>query len=190
MKHDYSEDGTSSWILSHLPLPTHGTFVDVGCGWPLAYSQTAFLRELGWSGLAIDANPAYANDWCDVPNTRFIAAVVSDEPEINFLIEPTNAQVSRKHETGQRVACRRLDDILEEHGVRKVNFLAVDVENMELDVVKSLNLERVRFSPNIIVAEFDSQHAGQNFGLLNYLVGLKGYRVVHLSPNNATFYKP
>lgn len=188
MKIDHSEDGTSSWILSNLPLPAHGTWVDVGCGWPLAYSQTAFLRELGWSGLAIDANPAYANDWHGVPNTKFIAAVVSDDPEINFLIEPTNAQVSRKHETGQRVKCVRLDDILEREDIWKVDFLAVDVENMELDVVKSIDFEMYR--PTIIVAEFDSQHAGQNFGLLNYLVGLKGYRVVHLSPNNATFYKP
>lgn len=184
----YAENQEDVWIHDHLPLPQSGFYLDVGAAWPDRYSQTAFLRDLGWRGLAIDANPAYRPFWDNVPNVEFICAVVSDEPEINFLIEPTNAQVSRKHESGVRAITRRLDGILEEWGVEKVDFIAVDVENMELDCIKSLDLDF--YKPNIITAEFDSGHAGQNFALLNYLVGVKGYRVMHLSPNNAVYYRP
>lgn len=183
----YAENQEDVWVHDHLPVPQSGFYVDVGAAWPDRYSQTAFLRELGWKGLAIDANPAYREFWEGVP-AEFVCAVVSDEPEINFLIEPSNAQVSRKHATGIPVTTRRLDDILDERGVTKVDFLAVDVEDHELNVVKSIDLER--FGVNIIVAEFNSEHAGQNFSLMNYLVGTQSYRVMHLSSNNAVYYRP
>ena len=59
----YSEYGEDRWIAENLKLPDRGFYVDVGCAVPGSGSNTAFLRDRGWGGLVIDANPAYAALW-------------------------------------------------------------------------------------------------------------------------------
>jgi hypothetical protein len=59
----YSEYGEDRWVVEHLMLPQRGIYLDVGAGHPEINSNTAFLRDRGWRGLAVDANPDYGPHW-------------------------------------------------------------------------------------------------------------------------------
>lgn len=184
MTPDYSEDGVSTWIAENLPLPAKGFFLDVGAAHPFRYSQTAFLREMGWTGIAVDGNGAYRPEYEGVQNVVFHHAVVSTQLQVNFLPEPTNALVSRVHPTGFRTETETLDFIL--RFSPKLDFLALDIEGCEYDALLSLSLDKY---PPIIVSEYASTHAGQDFRVLHHLVKM-GYEVKHVTGSNIVFYRP
>src|SRR5712692_7860611 len=60
-----------------------GVFLDVGCASPIQDSNTYYLeKHLGWSGIAIDALPEFAQPWLRKrPRSRFFNFFVSDHAD-------------------------------------------------------------------------------------------------------------
>lgn len=183
----YSEDGCDKWLAESGLLPETGVYVDAGCAHPWKYSQTAFLRNRGWTGLAIDGNPAYAPEWAGVANAKFVSAVLSDHRETNFLIEPTNALVSRVHEIGQKRLAFTLSEIMQVNGFPRCDFLALDIEGSETPVLRDFLLPRsLEGCPKFIIVEFNSCHKGRDVGLLNLMADTP-YVVLHMTDSNLIF---
>lgn len=185
----YSEDKTDEWLAQSGLLPTSGIYVDAGCAHPWRFSQTAFLRNRGWSGLAIDGDPAYAPEWEGIANAKFVHAVLSDKPSERFLIEPTNSLVSRVHEVGQEVAACSIEQILKAEGVSRVNLLALDIEGMERRILEDVLVWR-DWLPEIIVVEFNSCHKGRDVGVFNLFTrnyDRFNFDLVHMTESNAVF---
>lgn len=65
----------------------------------------------------------------------------------------------------------KLDSILEENNINKIDYLSIDTEGSELSVLQSIDLEK--YYVKVISAE----HNGYNDNVKNYLVG-KGYRFI------------
>lgn len=184
----FSEDGTDRWLLQSGLLPSTGVFCDAGCAGPFKYSQTAFLRALGWTGICIDGNPDYAPEWEGIANSTFVQAVLSDKPWVNFLTEPTNSLVSRIHELGTGVPAFKLRQVLETCGFPKIDFLAIDIESSEGPVLSDfLHDTRSDQYPKIIVVEFNSCHKGRDASVFN-IVQSFGYELVYLTDSNAVFH--
>lgn len=183
----YAEDGCDAWLAQSGLLPESGVYVDAGCAHPWRFSQTAFLRNRGWTGIAIDGDPAYAPEWEGVPNATFVNTVLSDKAWEHFLVEPTNALVSRVHAEGKGVPSFKLQQVLDVYGVTKVDFLALDLEGMEVEVLHAYLLPRsIEGLPNIIVSEFNSCHKGRDVQIFNQVAKMP-YKLVHLTDSNAVF---
>lgn len=183
----FSEDGTDRWLIQSGFLPATGVFCDAGCAGPFKYSQTAFLRALGWTGICIDGNPDYAPEWEGIKNATFVQAVLSDKPWVNFLTEPTNSLVSRIHELGQGVPAFKLRQVLETYGFPRVEFLAIDIESSEPEVLREfLESTCIEDYPEIVVAEFNSCHKGRDPEVFNVMLRFR-YRLLHLTDSNAVF---
>jgi FkbM family methyltransferase len=185
----FSEDGCDAWLAQSGLLPESGIYVDAGCAHPWRFSQTAFLRNRGWTGIAIDGDPAYAPEWKGVANAKFVHAVLSDKPTEHFLIEPTNALVSRVHELGKDSPAYNLREICGAHGIRKIDFLTIDIEGSEARVLRDALL---LYDIPIIVAEYNSCHKGRdpqvfNAVLCHEMCDERPYRLVHLTDSNAIF---
>lgn len=184
-----SEFGEDAFILQHLSdlLPDKGVYVDIGCGRPDFMSNTAFLRDRGWTGLAIDANPAYGEHWERI-GVPFVAAVLSDKPKVNFQFRE-NTATSRICEEGQEVETTDLDDILQDRLEvgRGFDFLSIDIEGAEAAVLKTIDY--TWWQPRIIVAEYNTAEIGESFEALNFLVGDLGYSVVHRTLANFIYVK-
>lgn len=186
----FSEDGTDRWLLQSGLLPSTGVYCDAGCAGPFQYSMTAFLRALGWTGICIDGNPDYAPEWENIKNAKFVQAVLSDKPWVNFLTEPTNSLVSRIHELGTGVPAFKLRQVLETCGLPRVDFLAIDIESEEAPVIRDyLHASSFTESPKIIVAEYNSCHKGRDVSVFNAIIPY-GYELVHLTESNAVFNNP
>lgn len=178
----YSDDGVDRWIAENLKLPEVGRYVDVGCAHPLRYSNTAFLRARGWTGIAIDGTPEYAPEWKDVAGATFINAVVSDQERVNFLNEKTNALVSRVHPEGESVVAVPLHLIV---GKDQLDFLSMDIEGHEPEVLYAYFRECP--PPKILVCEYNSCHKGRDPSVINIALHWDMMTLVHLTDSNAVF---
>lgn len=139
-----------------------GVFVDVGCAAPITDSNTYYLeRHLGWSGIAVDAQPEYAASWARKrPRSRFFSFFVSDrdDAEQAFYRSPDMPGIStgvqerarrgpggRKVEFAEtRVPTITLDRLLERAGVARFDFLSMDIEGAEPLALAGFDVERFR----------------------------------------------
>jgi len=159
-------------VLLHLlgnGVQAHGTYVDVGAFHPVQYSNTLLLYKLGWRGVNIDANPTII-DLFNLyrPDDKNVCAAVSDSvKQVRYLYYPAGA-TNRINENGlgsplsvigelpsktEVITTRTLSSILEEVGLvgRRVDFLNVDCEGADLDVLKGLDWKQWR--PRVVAVE-------------------------------------
>lgn len=180
----YSEFGEDEWLHRNNHLGGTGmVYVDVGAADPVTGSNTALLRDLGWTGLAVDGNPAYAFKW----KTPFELAVVSTESEVPFNFHP-NHVVSRVEAGNPIVPAVSLESILERRGIGKIDLLSLDVEGHEFEALTSMDL--AAHQPRIIISEYNTQGLGFDWRVRDFLMD-RNYYVVHQTLANLVyFYHP
>ena len=122
-----------------------GVFVDVGAYHAREHSNTYRLeRDLGWRGLAIDANASFAPEYRQHrPHTRFITAFVGAtdtgtgtlhvyerEPLVASGDPSFTAEWGKPTKT-MTAPNRTLNSLLSEYGVARVDFVSMDIETGE-----------------------------------------------------------
>jgi hypothetical protein len=146
-----------------------GFYVDVGCYRPVQDSNTYRLYQKGWSGIAVDATPRWRNEWASVrPRDKFVnQAIAGTTRNMHYCFDKLYATCSRlvdveaggvlpsaedpRYEITSLVA-RPLDHVLFEHRVaRAFEFLNVDCEGFDLQVIQTLDFEKYR--PAVIAIE-------------------------------------
>lgn len=165
----YSQFGEDIY-LSHLfgKDMKSGTYVDVGCYEPIQYSNTYLFYKRGWNGLCIDPNPRLSAKWSKHrPRDNFINLGVGKDaaelgymehikyPALNFLFDP-HSEPAELHDPNfsstKTINTNTLFEILEHNAVIKdFDFLNIDCEGMDLEVLESMKLERHR--PRVICIE-------------------------------------
>lgn len=173
----YSEFGEDRWIAENLPLPAHGYYVDVGCADPTDGSNTAFLRDRGWRGLAIDANPLFGTVW---PPDTFVQAIISDQPIVSFEFKD-NGYESRVAPGHQRFAAVPLTHLTR----YPADLLSLDLEGHEYNALLSLPRPLL---PPIIISEYNTSGLGEDMRVRDYLLE-RGYRIAHQTPANHIFFR-
>ena len=143
----------------------NGIFVDVGANHFQRENNTYYLeKELGWSGIAIDALPEFGPDYTKYrPRTRFLALFVSDVPgetvpffvpEQNKLVASGNREFTLKE--GARADARQvptttLNVVLDQAGITAVDFLSIDIELAEPKALRGFDVDR--FKPQLVCIE-------------------------------------
>lgn len=145
-----------------------GYFVEVGVGDGVAHSNTRLLEaSYGWSGLLIEPNFAL---WDAIRQTRRASlapcAASASEGELLFhrVATPELSYVGNDvpHDDLQRpvlesrvVKTKTLDAILSEHGApQDMDYLSIDVEGHELEVLSGFDVNRWR--PKAITIEYNN----------------------------------
>ncbi len=184
-----AEDVIAARLLeSHLH---QGFYVDVGCNDPVRLSNTLTLHAAGWRGINIDANPEVVERMRrQRPDDVSVCSLVGHPGQDRELVvfaddafstaDPLYAQRwAQSTEVVRRVALRSrsLTDILREQSAPpRFEFLNVDVEGMELEVLESLDFEQ--FRPRLIALEihgFDTAEPRRS-AVVRFLEE-KGYRL-------------
>lgn len=145
-----------------------GVFVDVGASHYRDRSNTYFLEQtLGWSGIAVDPLAEFAAGYRQYrPRTRFFAMFVSDRSDEhaklyvgqNSLFSSTQQAFTDSFTNVQRIIeapTITLTDLLTAERVSDVDFLSIDVELHEPQVLAGFDLDR--FRPRLVCVEAHPQ---------------------------------
>ncbi len=199
----FSQEGEDLVLLELLAdrVASPGFYVDVGAHHPRRFSNTYVFYLQNWSGINIDPTPGSMTPFRQERDRDINLEVGVDEadgtrpfflfndPELNtfdpervrFLESSTPYRVVGQHQ----LPVRRLDAILNEHlpAGRTLDFLNVDVEGLDLAVVRSNDWTRYR--PRVVVLEdheFDLM-TPQNSPVCSFMLGV-GYRPVARLPRS------
>jgi len=155
-----------------------GCMVEVGCADPYLYSMSMFFRNEGWRCIGVEPNPKFIQKHRDLGHEIYPYAATEshvgpsdfdlvDTPMGPFTYESFSS-LKVKPEYNQKygvvcieeviqVDCKPLNLILEEAGVESIDFLAIDTEGWELEVMRGFDPDK--YKPKVILLEnyFHSQ---------------------------------
>lgn len=168
----YSQFGEDVLLASIFNRRT-GICVEIGGFDGISGSNSYFFERLGWDCLVVEPIPEFFEKIKQIRRCKVVCAAATDREELItfFVAEGTEAlsssemneyQANRVSEGGGvlkkiQVHGRRLDDILTDSGIRKIDFITIDVEGQELSVLKGFTLSK--FQPRIVILE------DNNYGL-------------------------
>lgn len=81
------------------------------------------------------------------------------------------------------MAVDKLENILTELNINHIDFISIDTEGTEIDVLLGLNLDKYR--PGLILAEYNTR-SKRNDKLIPFL-GSKGYQPIYINNWNIIF---
>jgi FkbM family methyltransferase len=145
--------------LPHLLDRRGGFFVEAGANDGLFQSNTALLeRSLDWEGLLVEPSAraceaARRNRRAPVYNCALVAAdFAGDTVTGDFDGYPMGSVEGARlgREGAYTVPARTLQSILDERGVEQVDFLSLDAEGYELEILRGVDFARTRFGHMLI----------------------------------------
>lgn len=161
----YTEREEEWMIRDYFQDRREGLFVDVGANHYQTASKTFYLESnLGWSGLAIEPQTKFAAEYTKFrPRTRFLPFFVSDvsnETARLYIINNASMVASSNREFVKKfgepdeardVPTITLTDLLDAEGVRRIDFLSIDIELHEPQALKGFEIDR--FKPSLVCIE-------------------------------------
>lgn len=198
----FAQEGEDLILRRYFEGRGPGTYVDVGAHHPWRFSNTYWFYVQGWSGLNIDATPGSMDAFRRArPRDRNVEAAVAgdartltffafDDPALNTF-DPV--AVERATEAGHRVVDERelrtttLAELLREHlPGAKIDFLSVDVEGFDADVLQSNDWDA--FAPEVVLAETLGQTVAEvQASSIAEILGGRGYELVAKTAHTAIF---
>lgn len=158
----YSQSKEDLFISHYFKNKKKGFYLDIGAYHPTKFSNTQLLYNMGWNGMNIDLNQVSIDCFKIVRKRDInIRAAISNKivkKKIygKFFFNPTNSLIAnhyKKHNENfsrkniSYVKTERINNLIS----RKIDFLNIDIEGLDLKVMKDLNLKKLR--PNLICVE-------------------------------------
>ncbi len=149
-------------ILKHIGLIHNGFYIEAGAYDGLFQSNTKILEEkLNWTGILVEPSPTTFLDLVkNRPNNININKCLVDYDHTSDTISGTfdNGPMSsvnniRPIRTSSMidVPCIQLEKILDEYNISRIDFMSLDTEGYELNVLKGMNLNK--YTPQFLLIE-------------------------------------
>lgn len=165
-------------------LPSRGFFVEVGAFDPIALSQTFHLEQRGWDGILVEPIPSHAQNLRAARRARVVEAACGSPSQHGqrLPIYVAAARSSLKYQHGEPILVPvvTLDSVLADAGACHVDFLSVDVEGAEIDVLTGLSFDRVR--PTLVLIEDFADDFSRHRFMRKF-----GFRRVRRTGNNSWY---
>jgi FkbM family methyltransferase len=181
---DYkSQAGQDKFIFEcFFPNKKDGFFLDIGAHDGMSFSNTYFFeKELGWKGICFEPLPHLFKKLKECRDCVCInACVSSDEGTVPFLhLDSCDEMLSGMCGTYDArqlqivmndIACLggeckvlqlpavNINKVLKEHQVTHVDFLSLDTEGSELEILKSIDFSQVTIDVITVENNFNEPH--------------------------------
>ena len=177
-KKSYSLFQEDLFIQNYFKNKSKGFYIDVGCYHPLDGNNTNLLHKKGWNGINLDIN-FYSIELFNFLRKKDVnihsgISKKKDEltmyyrKEINML-NTLDEKIAKIHFRNgfkkKNVQVNTLNFFISRYfkKLKKIDFLNIDVEGVELNVLKSLNFKQ--YKPQLICVEI---HNSKNMYDTNY----------------------
>jgi FkbM family methyltransferase len=195
----YSSEGEDLIMKRIFDNKTNGVYVDVGAHHPFRVSNTYLFYKMKWTGINIDPMPGSKALFdryrpSDVNLEMGVSAIrqhltyhIFNEPALNTFstakVEEYTQDPKYQVIKEKKIETWPLADILDHYlpSGRSIDFLTIDAEGLDMDVLRSNNWEKYR--PTYILVESDPfllsnmQHSelGQFMQQAGYAIFAKTY---------------
>ena len=196
----YSQDKQDQY-LEYYVFKGHknGFYVDVGAHDGKSLNNTLYFeKKHNWTGINIEPiKTVFDQLVVNRPNNvNLNCAVCNNDGETDFFCNTGATEMLSgikdtfhvkhfhrlQHENRQtnsttnviKVKTKRLETILDENNVKHINYLSIDVEGAEFEVIKSINFDKVF----IDVIGFENNYNDASIPIIRYLLN-KGFRAFH-----------
>ena len=158
-----AQSGEDKYIIKLFDEDFKGKFLDIGCYHPTRHNNTYELYKKGWSGINIDLNPLTIELFDFMrPKDVNINIGISDkdaEKELYFIdeldtqntIDKNQLEFLKKHHninqdqiTVKKIQTKNLETILNEYEFYNIDFMNLDIEGHELQVLKTLDFKKIK----------------------------------------------
>jgi FkbM family methyltransferase len=175
----YSQDNQDYIVYNNFfKDKTDGVFCDVGGNHPLNINNTRYFEELGWSGYVFEPLPYMKSLWEIHRKAKFFPFGASDKDgEVTFSIVKDATgwedmlsfiKETRDEDYGYEtedvtIQVKVLKDVFEQENIIHIDYMSIDVEGHELNVLKGIDFNKVRI--NVLTIENNNPnnpHYGDN----------------------------
>ena len=187
----FGEDIVADSVFWHLRIPKP-LYLDIGAYDPKFLSNTYYFYKKGSSGVCVEPDPARRSAFRRIrPRDLCLSAGVgaADKDAVPFYVlsEPSLSTFDQKnaqqHEAAGKVQIRSvisvpvysINTLIEQHLPRCPDFLSVDVEGIDLEILQAMDFDR--FRPAVICVEtIDFYTQAKQLPVVDFLQ-TQGYRV-------------
>jgi FkbM family methyltransferase len=166
-----------------------GTYIDIGGGHPVAGSVSVWFYARGWDGIVVEPQTDLARLHRQVrPRDRILQTLVgADEKEREFYVFDrlhglsttvgAHAKAAGVEFRTMRLPSISLAELCRSQGLDAIDFLKIDVEGAEADVISGGDWERYR--PGVVLVEAIAPLSNEpTWQKWEHLLLAKGYRFV------------
>mgnify|MGYP005812629333 CR=1 FL=1 len=171
----YGQKNTDKLIALYYEKGYVGNCIEVGVADGKKGSNTLHFEELGWDTLCIDPIPAHVEAakkirknvlMCacgeeslkgedfyvfDIGDRSILSSLSGLKPDPKLLVSHGHL-INKCHTIG--VSVERLDDLIKEHHKHDhIDFISIDTEGTEVDVLKGLDLTETNYTIGLLVVE-------------------------------------
>jgi FkbM family methyltransferase len=165
----YSQEGEDRVLTRFLDSRKAGFYVDIGAHHPVRFSNTYLFYEKGWRGINVEPSPAAIARFASLrhrdinvgigvsENSGELIYYEFDDPALNTfdreLMQEREARTPYRVVRTSKVKVERLEKILADNlpGGQAIDFMSVDVEGFDLQVLRSNDWRRYR--PQLVLVE-------------------------------------
>ncbi len=205
VERSWSQEGEDLILSRIFEHRKRGFYIDVGAHHPQRFSNTFRFYQQGWEGINLDAMPGSMRrfDQLRPRDTNLEIAIGTSKETASFYVfeeqalntfDPMIAKRRAGHRSGARllevieIRCCTLAEVLQSHlpGDTHIDFLTIDVEGRDLEVIQSNDWGR--FRPHFVLIEIigSSIVDVQQEEIHQYLVG-QGYEMFAKTVNTVFF---
>lgn len=200
----YSQEGEDMILRRIFEGQAVGFYVDVGAHHPKRFSNTYWFYKRGWHGINIDAMPNSMDAFrrirprdinVETPIARtkkILKFFIFNEPALNSFskeyAESLDGFGTYKLEYTKDLETSTLEEILDQYlpDNQKIDFLSIDVEGLDFEVLQSMNIKR--FMPRVILIEILGSSIS-NIEEDNIYQHLQGDYYLYAKSVNTVFFK-
>lgn len=171
----YSQEGEDMILRRFFENKEVGFYIDVGAHHPKRFSNTYYFYKQGWKGINIDAMPGSMTAFKKIRSrdtniesgvndqARHLTFYEFNEPALNGFSKELS--ILRDNSENYYITksyllkTTTLDEVLRREFVNSIpiiDFLTIDAEDLDFNVIKSISLEKYR--PKLILIEIVSNN--------------------------------
>jgi hypothetical protein len=192
----YSQWGEDQYIKNFFKDKAKGTYLDVGCFHPYMYSNTCLLYKKGWMGINLDINQT-SIDLFNIsrPKDTNICTTI-DENKKEFIMyyddpfSPINTLDKNFYKSSQKnffqskktilIKSKTIKEILEISRIENdVDFINIDVEGLDYDILKQIDLKKLKVKLISIETHNVEGHVSKNFELISNFLKKYNFSIYH-----------
>ena len=193
VKNGYYGQRGQDWFLDQHVFKgkKDGVFLDVGANDPKELSNTLYFEQQGWTGLAFEPQERFRKRWEEERKTKCLPHLLgaNEGEEVTFIEYDTDdwqnalsgvqghvlesgANIDNLDKKYITLKKYRLDNILKEQNILHADFMSLDVEGFEMEVLQGIDFDKIKI--DAIIVENDRSHLGDN-GIRRFIKS-KGYQ--------------